>query len=299
LTLLLVVLGRHVKQLEFFDVLLGDRPALTPVESFYHRLLADSPDEAEAQAELLLKERSLSSYYDEVVLKALQLAAGDAERGRLGSERLDRMKATIKRLVEKLEEYPDADPEVKNGEKAEIAAVDLPSQAEQELPKASAPQGEKPDHADLPPAWQSSSAVLCVSGSGPLDDAASSILAQLVRKHGLGTKMISYDITQPERLPRVDLRGSAMICITYLQLSGTPAQLEYLVRRLRRRLPGAVFLIGLWPQEDVILADVRLRKALGADYYTSSMREAVEACLEAARIAAGEIAEPRALQAAG
>ena len=32
LTLCLVVLGRHVKSLEFFDVLLGDRPARTPVE---------------------------------------------------------------------------------------------------------------------------------------------------------------------------------------------------------------------------------------------------------------------------
>jgi predicted PurR-regulated permease PerM len=33
LTLCLVVLGRHVRHLEFFDVLLGDRPALTPVET--------------------------------------------------------------------------------------------------------------------------------------------------------------------------------------------------------------------------------------------------------------------------
>ena len=30
LTLCLVVLGRHVERLEFLDVLLGDRPALTP-----------------------------------------------------------------------------------------------------------------------------------------------------------------------------------------------------------------------------------------------------------------------------
>jgi predicted PurR-regulated permease PerM len=37
LTLCLVVVGRHVKRLEFLDVLLGDRPALTPVESLYQR----------------------------------------------------------------------------------------------------------------------------------------------------------------------------------------------------------------------------------------------------------------------
>ena len=66
LTLCLVVLGRHVRQFEFLDVMLGDRPALTPDEAFYQRILADDPDEALDQAELLLKEQSLSSYYDEV-----------------------------------------------------------------------------------------------------------------------------------------------------------------------------------------------------------------------------------------
>jgi hypothetical protein len=295
LTLVLVVLGRHVKRLEFFDVLLGDRPPLTPVEGFYQRLLADNPDEAEAQAGLLLKERPLSSYYDQVALKGLQLAAADAQRGRLGPEQLERMEATVKRLVAKLEDYPDAEPRTAEGGKEEAPAgvVDLPSQAEQALPKAPAPQGEAPDPADLPPAWRSSAPVLCVAGSGRLDEAASSMLAQLVRKHGLGARVIPHEATLPDRLPRAELTGAAMVCISYLQLNGTPAYLEYLVRRLRRRLPGAALLVGLWPDEDVILRDVRLRTALGADYYTSSLREAVEACLEAARGAAVQDDESR------
>ena len=81
LTLCLVVLGRYVERLEFLDVLLGDRPALTPVESFYQRILAGDADEAQDHAELLLKDRSLSWYYDEVALRGLQLAADDAQRG--------------------------------------------------------------------------------------------------------------------------------------------------------------------------------------------------------------------------
>ena len=43
LTLCLVVLGRHVERLEFLDVLLGDRPALTPAENLYQRMLAGDP----------------------------------------------------------------------------------------------------------------------------------------------------------------------------------------------------------------------------------------------------------------
>ena len=81
LTLCLVVMGRHVKSLEFFDVLLGDRPALTPVESFYQRILAGNPDEALAQAELFLADRPLVDYYDGVVLQGLKLAVEDQAQG--------------------------------------------------------------------------------------------------------------------------------------------------------------------------------------------------------------------------
>ena len=110
LTLCLVVLGRHVDRLEFLDVLLGDRPALTPIENFYQRMLADDPDEALQQAELLLKERSLTAYYDEVALKGLQLAANDAQRGVLGAEKLERIKRSVRSLVNDLDGRDDRDP---------------------------------------------------------------------------------------------------------------------------------------------------------------------------------------------
>ncbi len=80
LTLCLVVLGRHVDRLEFLDVLLGDRPALSPIESFYQRMLAGDPDEVQDQAELLLRTRALSAYYDDIALRGLKLAAEDAAR---------------------------------------------------------------------------------------------------------------------------------------------------------------------------------------------------------------------------
>ena len=81
LTVCLVVLGRHVEHLEFLDVLFGDRPALTPVQNFYQRILAGDSEEVLGHAELILQQCALSSYYDEVVLKALELAARDAARG--------------------------------------------------------------------------------------------------------------------------------------------------------------------------------------------------------------------------
>ena len=52
LTVCLVVLGRHVEGLNFFEVLLGDKPALTPQQSFYQRVLTGDSAEATYQAKL-------------------------------------------------------------------------------------------------------------------------------------------------------------------------------------------------------------------------------------------------------
>ena len=107
LTLCLVVLGRHVKSLEFFDVLLGDRPALSEVNRFYQRTLANDPDEALDQAEKMLADRSLVDYYDSVVLPALKLAAHDEARGTIGRQRAAEMTRSILTIIGDLEEHVD------------------------------------------------------------------------------------------------------------------------------------------------------------------------------------------------
>ena len=97
LTICLVVLGRHVERLAFLDVMFGDRPALSPPEIFYQRMLAGDPAEAVDQAEEFLKEKPLSAYYDEVALKGLKLAQNDVARGSLDDSRLEKIKAGCQR----------------------------------------------------------------------------------------------------------------------------------------------------------------------------------------------------------
>jgi predicted PurR-regulated permease PerM len=152
LTLCLVVLGRHVHRLEFLDVMLGDRPALSPPESFYQRMLAGDPDEVFDQAELLLKERSLTSYYDEVALKGLQLAAADAARGALSPVHLARIKEAITELIADLEDH---------GGGSEVAEPLPPSLAEQEVPGA--PERPSPP-IQVPASWRR--AVPCSASPG-------------------------------------------------------------------------------------------------------------------------------------
>jgi predicted PurR-regulated permease PerM len=278
LTLCLVVLGRHVERLEFLDVILGDRPALTPVESFYQRMLAGDPDEARGQAEVLLQNRPLSSYYDEVALKGLQLAVNDAARGVLTEVQLEKIRASMQELIDDLDEYDDQDPETK--EAAEAAAT-TPSRSEQDVPKHPAPGKTTED--SLPLAWRGKAPVLCIAGRGPLDEAAASMLAQLLHKNGLRARVLRHQAASRTHIGALDGEGVAMVCLCYLEIGGAPSHLRYLLRRLRQRLPAARLLVGLWPAEQAILTDDRLRAAVGADLYTCSLREAVEACLEAAR----------------
>jgi len=276
LTLCLVVMGRHVKRLEFLDVMLGDRPALTPVESFYQRVLAGDADEAQDHAEVILKERSLSTYYDEVALKGLQLAANDAKRGALDHEQLDRVKSTVKHLVGGLAGHEDANPD-KNEDQG---ALEPPAE-DQVLPLTPVP-----DTLETPPPspWSLPGAVLCIAGRGPLDEAASAMLAQLLGKHGLGNRLVGYEEVGRDAVEHLDVSGVRMACISYLDISGTPAHLRYLVQRLHQRLPkGAPILVGLWPSEDPALKDKQVQSTLGADLFTSTLSDTVEACVHAAQ----------------
>nr|WP_245524392.1 AI-2E family transporter [Methylobacterium nonmethylotrophicum] len=280
LTVCLVVLGRHVDKLEFLDVLFGDRPALTPVENFYQRMLADDQDEAQELAEVILAQCSLSSYYDEVALKGLQLAATDARRGVLTEDQLDRIRIGIAQLIEDLSDRDDTAPSAR----PTLAGRLLPSRAEEEMPCEAAPavpDAPAPDR--LPEAWRREGAVLCVAGRGPLDEAASMMLAQLLGKHGFGTRVVPFEAVSRTAIGALEAAEARMICISYLEISGTPAHLRYLVQRVRRRAPEAQILVGLWPADDAVLTDPGARESIGADHYAVSLREGVEACLEAVR----------------
>src|SRR5262249_30975515 len=74
LTVCLVVLGRYMPQLQFLEILLGDRPVLSPEEPLYQRFLARDPEEATEQAEEFARQKSIEAFFDEVAIPALVMA---------------------------------------------------------------------------------------------------------------------------------------------------------------------------------------------------------------------------------
>jgi len=87
LTVGLLVIGRNIESLKFFDVLLGSEAVLTPDHVFYQRLLASDPIEAAEQADVFLKEDRLDDFLNDVAVPGLMLANYDHMRGVLSSER--------------------------------------------------------------------------------------------------------------------------------------------------------------------------------------------------------------------
>jgi hypothetical protein len=247
LTLCLVVMGRHVKSLEFFDVLLGDRPALSPVQNFYQRILAGNPGEALDKAEAIIVDRSLESYYDEVVVGAMRLAAEDEARGMLGRDRMTAITRSVMGVIRDLDDR---------------AADTAPARVN---PPSLAPR--------------STTMVACVAGRGPFDEAVASMLHQLLTQRGTSARRIPASALVRDTDPQIDISDVSVVVLCSLALSDTTPRLERLVRRLRQRIPGVGVVLGLW-SGDAVLQDSALQGQIGADRFVTSLGMAVTATSE-------------------
>jgi predicted PurR-regulated permease PerM len=276
LTVCLVVLGRHMERLEFLDVMFGDRPALSPPEIFYQRMLAGDPTEAAEKAEEFLKERSLASYYDEVALKGLQLAQADAERDALDQERLAKIRDAVSEFTSDLSDQDDRPPAKSNSTSDAEAWSAVEAVAEnavnERLPYLR--------RETLPPDWQGEHPVLCVAGRSLIDEAAAIMLAQLSTEHGLAARVEGPESLSTTNVFRLDTTGIAIICLVYLD-ARSAAHMRYSVRRLRRKLPKATIILGCWVKDIDAAALELLREGAKADLVATSIGEAVRLCIEA------------------
>nr|WP_157025184.1 AI-2E family transporter [Sphingomonas horti] len=243
MTLCLVVLGRHVPQLEFIDVLFGDRPALTPVESFYQRMLAGDEHEVHDQAEQLLKERPLSSYYDEVVVGGLRLALADRRRGALTRGALDAIVESTRDLVDSLADHEDVEPD-----EDETGPADPPLD-QRRLP--SEPPPEPPARTGL--------TILCVAGAGMADPVIAAMLAQLLAKHG--QRPVLCDATLATECDPV------VVCLAGAAFRGSSPRWRSIEASARRRWPDARIVRGLLRDSRTDTEDTR-----------ASLRDMVETC---------------------
>jgi predicted PurR-regulated permease PerM len=278
LTICLVVVGRHVDRLQFLDIMLGDQPALTPSQLVYQRMLAGDPIEAAEQARDYLKTARLEDYYDSILTGGLGLAAADNRLGHLDAERLDRITATVRELVDDLDGHEDV-----QVVEAAFSKLDSPLAALVDV-------GSDEDETSIPRAWQAPRSILCIPGFSKLDEAAAIVLAQLLRRRGYGASAEQYDAMSVARFFSLDLTGTELVCICYADRPSR-AKLQYAVRRLTKKTKSAyVMALFLGPAAE------ELEKVPELAATTKTFATAIDAVeqklVEAATASASEPARP-------
>jgi predicted PurR-regulated permease PerM len=279
LTVCLVVLGRHTERLNFIDVLLGDRPALSPPQIFYQRMLAGDPTEAIEQAEEFLKARSLSAYYEEIALEGLRLAHDDVGRGAIDAERQATIRSSIMELVTELASADDQGGDLD----ASHASGTVQAGPDPALSRIVV------SRENLRPEWQGEAPVLCIAGRDLLDEGAALMLGQLFEKHGLKARVLGPEALT-ENLFGLDATGVAFICLSFMDVA-TTAHIRYAVRRARRKAGAAHVLVAVWRERDPTTLDA-LRKQTAADSFVTSLRGALSTAIEAATVKMHVDAQP-------
>jgi predicted PurR-regulated permease PerM len=289
LTACLVVIGRHVKQLDFLDVILGDAPALTPVEHFYQRLLVGDAAEITEGAERFLKANSLAAYYDEVALKGLLMASADLTRGALDVKRQQQIKDTVAEMIENLSDRIDEPPPVTN--------APAPGLGEGLAP----PRGEAPLESAPPQPNGPRKPILCIAVASTLDEAAAALLAELLEKHGLEAKIEPAELLTVGGILHLSGAGAQIICLSYLSAEISAARMRYAIRRLRRRLPQARIAAAFWLCDPERANELCVQTK--ADACVTCLADAVRFCVAEAkaqgRFDAPIPADPRAVAASG
>lgn len=215
LTLMLVVLGRHVPAFEVFDIMLGDRPALSPAETYYQRALAGHSDDALEQAEEMLETLTLVQYYEEVVLPGLRLAAADVDRGVVERSAMRGIGSATTDLLAALADQEDM---------VVVEATESP------LPSS------LPD--------LSGRSIICVPGPGPLAGAVSMMIAQVLRRCGAEVREEPRDRLRGGSTP-FDPAGADTICLLGLFDGRAAVRMKRVARSTEQRFGSVRAVVGV------------------------------------------------------
>jgi predicted PurR-regulated permease PerM len=214
LTVCLLLVGRHVPQLRFLEIILGDEPVLAPPAHFYQRLLAFDEDEARTIAEKYLKEHPLGSLYDAVFVPALRLAEQDRHMNTLDENRTRFIHQNIRELVEELQEASGNAPAEENGDSMAQAAV------------------------------QTGMKIVCVPARDESDALVGAMAAQLLDRAGHDAHSLAIGPVAT-MLEHIEEFHPEVICVSALPPFAA-GQAKSLCRQLRQRFPQVKIVVGLW-----------------------------------------------------
>ncbi|TIL73409.1 MAG: AI-2E family transporter [Mesorhizobium sp.] len=291
LTVCLVVLGRHVPQFEFLDVLFGNEPVLEPHARLYQRLLAGDPEEATDHAEEMLEEKYLFEFYDKVAIAALLLGEQDRVRGVMGDEQRRRVAASAQMLVANLDDSAREEAE-EDDDPATAEPATADKYKDKDGDKQAQAEGE--DDTELPDGTDIS--VLCAGGRGELDDAAAAMLAQVLEVQGATVSKASFADMDPTGIRRLDLDAVDTVVVGFLNRDSVK-HARFLVRRLKRARSALRVGIVFWSKDgDDKKTEVEWANDINADFVAFGIVEAVLGALSSDPPVALKVAAKRRMR---
>jgi predicted PurR-regulated permease PerM len=258
LTVCLVVLGRHVPQLSFLHVLLGDESVLAADAQIYQRLLAMDQVEAQAILAEVLPGKSLVELYDSVLIPALSMAEQDRHKGAIDADREEFLFLGINEMVVELSEHI----------RPEAAAL---TDAEDNL-----------NHR-----------VLCFPAYDRADEITAAMLAQILERKGFATLSFPLGPSATECLTSIGSHPGDVVCVSALPpYAFAPARA--MCKQIREQFPQLRVVVCIWGfGGDVEKAMVRFDRAQ-PDHLSTNIAEAVQHVQELIR--PGSVPEPLAVR---
>jgi predicted PurR-regulated permease PerM len=126
LTVCAAVLGRHVPQLQFLSILLGEQTSLNADLNFYQRILARAAKDAYLLAKARVHESSLAAMFDELMIPALRLMVHDQNVNAIDQGVADRVVKTMGDIVARLSR---AEPRASHARAGSLAVLGVPAES--------------------------------------------------------------------------------------------------------------------------------------------------------------------------
>ena len=217
LTVLLLVLGRHVPQMEFLYVLLGDEPVLPPEAHYYQRLLAMDEDEAREVVDQYLQDKTVPQLFDGVLIPALGLAEQDRHDNQLDEERQKFIYQSTRDLIEELGERNQDG----SGTTDHVGGIETALGSSDPL-----------------------ASILCIPARDEADELVAMMLARCLQHSGYNAESITIGFVE-EMLDHVKRCRPDVLFISALPPFAI-THARSLCRRARQRCKDVKVVIGLW-----------------------------------------------------
>ncbi len=240
LTVCILVVGKHVPQLSFLNILLGTEPVFEPRTRIYQRLLAGDQEEAAKLFEGFLDKQSLVQVYDTVLIPALAFAETHWQLGELNEAK---HKFIMESLQEMIQVQGDRQQETRANDNV---AVVREAGADSSLVEETS---------------SSRLRILCLPARTAADEITALMLAQIIERKDCLLQVVSISTLAGQMEELVAQRTPDVIC-----LSATPPaavmHARYLCKRLRSRLPEVKLVVGLWDTRGDL---TKVRERIGCD----------------------------------